>query len=449
MYGGIFIIFLLLIAGITIYSVRPKIFFLYWLSIYPYILPILYRIFRSELTPILERFQPILRYYPALFFYLMLLLFLKSNKGFKNKDFFLIPLILLFLFLIAQNIIVGIDILPLWNNIRDVLFIIASFVLLIVNKTVRPNRKTLIKYIVVFVYIQCFFCILNLLGFRIYETIRGGFEDLLISGTFMRYNHMANYLAIFFFILSFEYNEYKGIKRTTYYLTSILIGLLIIMSGSRMTVLLYCFTVLFYIFIYQRLIIKLLAFGVFSLLLTTYIIGNKSFVGEKGDEATGVERNVIGIVNVANSDDLSEGSTLSLSAYLLYTKFGSPIIGNGKVYRKDYFYGIPGRSPFTEGVYKVDARLAFMLVEYGFLGIFLFFLLYASIFKGCYLYSEEHVKRLYWGVVIYLFLFSITDSGFWDETTFSIILIYMFSIKRKTPETSYALRTTKRYNIII
>jgi hypothetical protein len=158
-------------------------------------------------------------------------------------------------------------------------------------------------------------------------------------------------------------------------------------------------------------------------------MGNDSFFGQGGNEGTGLERNVIGIVNVSNSDDLSEGSTLEMSAYILFSHYNSPLVGNGKGYRPEYYYGDPTDTYKNEFIYRTDARLAFMLVDYGIIGLLLFFYLYATLFKGCYLYGEEKTKYLYVGAFVYFFLYSLTDNGFWDYVIFSVIFVYAFSLK--------------------
>lgn len=117
------------------------------------------------------------------------------------------------------------------------------------------------------------------------------------------------------------------------------------------------------------------------MLFSTFVIGNDSFYGQNADEEAGFMRNLIGIVDLVNSEDLSQGSTLAL------------------------------------------------------LGLSLFFLLFISMFKGCYLYSEEHDKSLYMGIGIFFLLFSLTDGGFWDFFFFSFVFIYTFSIKSNKAQT--------------
>ena len=217
-----------------------------------------------------------------------------------------------------------------------------------------------------------------------------------------------------------------------------IIGLIILMSGSRMSLFLFAFTSFYFFSVfYQNKKI------VFTIVLTSiflsfyYLKGNESFSGQNADEGTGLERNVIGVVDLANSEDLSEGSTLSMSAKVLFLYFNSPYMGNGQLYREGCYYGDPTDPKDTYNnadIYKTDARLAFMFVEYGIIGLCIFFYLFFSMFKGCYLYSEEHRKALYLGTGLFFLLFSITDNGFWDYLIFSSIFIYVFSEKHISNE---------------
>lgn len=429
---------------ISVYFIKPKNFFLYWVSLTPYIQPILYIFFKPALTPFLEKFQPFLIHQlePILLF--MLLIVFRINKRFVKLNIILLPIFLLLLFISIQNFVVGLDVIPLIKNYLSVFWILAPFTLIISDRKVRPDRNTLIKFIVYFVYIQFFFCILNVLGFRIYDSaIKGGFEESLICGTFTRYNTMAEYLAIFFVFLSYEYWEYKRLNQKKYYVLGLLMGGMIFLSGSRMSLILYVLTVLFCIAIYKSKKIILLFLFAFSSLFTVFIIGNDHFSGQKADGGSGVERNLIGIIDLANSEDMTEGNTMSLSAYLLLEKMESPIIGNGRAYRKDSFYGTREDDVWDEGAYRVDATMAFMFVEYGIIGLLLFFFLFFSIFKGCYFYSEEHNKIFYWGVSLYFLLYSITDPGFWHYSIFSFFIIYVFSMNNKKQKGNPHLMTDR------
>ena len=369
-------------------------------------------------------------HYPYFMSGLMLLLFcisyIKENNS-KSLRGIILPLILLVSFLFIQNLNVGFRVGTLYANIINVLWNIAPFTLLLINKKIRPGRKDLIEYICYFVYIQLSFCALNLIGFRIYGDLSEGFSDSLICGTFSRYNHMANYLATFFLILSHEYFNNKGICREKYYLLALLIGLLIVMSGSRVTFVLYFLTAFYFFCLYYGKKTVILSSIAIVMLFSTFIIGNDSFYGQNADEGTGLTRNLIGIIDLANSDDFSEGNTLSLSAFLVLTRFDSPLTGNGKVFRPDKFYIHPLNAEYDENVFRTDARLAFMLVEYGIIGLFLFAYLFITMFKVCRTNSNIHDNAFYWGAGLYFFLFSLTDNGFWDIVQFSVIFIYAFS----------------------
>ncbi len=432
--NGVILLIIIILGGLIIYLIKPQTFFIYWLSIQPVVIPFFYIIFQSSFTPFQDKLFPVYSGFPEIFSYLILILsfisILKTRTIFRKVGVIIIPMVLLFLFLIIQNIIVGFYINALSFNVRKVLWSVAPFLLLITDEKVRPSRFSMINYIYFFVYLQLFFCCLNLLGFRIYDILTETYAASLICGTFAGFNVMTNHLAIFFFILSYDYLECKGLKRRLYYLMAFLIGLMIAMSGSRMCLLLFVFTIFYFIFIYQSKKYFLTVLLISICFIGVYIIGNKSYIGERADDGTGFERNLIGIIDLANSDDLSEGSTLSMSAYLLLFEFQSPLLGNGEAYRSGYYYGDPDTTPYkNENVYQVDARLAFMLVEYGIIGLSLFFYLYSSIFKGCYLYSKEHRKSLYWGAGMYFLFFSFTDPGFWDLLMFSVLPIYVFSAR--------------------
>ena len=429
-----FVLSLLLIVGVGIYCIKAKYFFLYWLGIQPYILPILYLLFGNSMLPFEEKYlQGLYFRFPydfcGLIFILTCVSYVKEKSKNGNVKVFIKPLFFLVLFLTIQNFLIGFRIGSLYANIANVLFTIAPFMLLLIDKTVRPSRDSFIHFIMIFVLIQLLFSVLNYGGFRVYGEVTGIFDDSLIAGTFCRYNHMANYLAIFFLVLTYEYYFCKRLNVITYYCMTFLIGLIIVLSGSRMTLILLCFTFFFYFSLSHKIKVVFLTFFGGLLLFHVYVIGNETYKGQNADEGTGLERNLIGIIDLANSDDLSEGSTLTLSAYLLIDKFHSPIIGNGRAYRGgDNFYGHP-TDTWNEAFFRTDARLAFMLVEYGIVGLFLFFLLYASVFKGCFLYGSENMKPLYWGAFFYFILFSLTDNGFWDHVVLSVLFIYAFSVK--------------------
>lgn len=432
---SVILLFLLLI-GVALYFAKPKLFFLYWMGIQPYILPVFFFLFEDSLMPLDENYLPNLYFhYPNTLCSLMLLLFCvsyaKNNNRIYSFKIVMRPLSFLVLFLIIQNFVVGFRVGTLYANLINVLWNIAPFLLLLIDKRVRPSRDSFIHFVACFVYIQLFFCTLNLFGIRLYGEVTGIFDDSLICGTFARYNHMTNYLSIFFFVFSYEYYVCRRISPKLYYLMAFLIGLLIVLSGSRMNFILFAFTAYFFFCILNGKKTVITLSLIFLSLFGTYVINNDKFYGQEADDGTGLERNVIGIIDLANSDDLSEGSTLSLSVYLLMDLFESPIIGNGKAYRGgDNFYGHP-KDILNEVTYRTDARLAFMLVDYGVVGLFLFLLLFVSLYRYCFLYSKIKNKYFYGGAFLYFVLFSLTDNGFWDYLVFSILFVYAFSVENE------------------
>lgn len=428
---GSLVIVILILLGCFIYIKKPKSFFFYWLGIQPYLLPVFFILLKPLFSPVEEKFLPLYFSYPIalsnLLFILGVIKVLQKRRSISLRVIG-VPLFMLMFYMLVQNLYVGFNWGALYTNYRELLVILAPFLLLYCDERVRPNRTGFVKYICIFVGIQGIFCFFNVLGFRIYGEFSGIFDDSLICGTFARYNHMSNYLAAFFYVLSYEYHEYKGIRRSVYYFLALLIGIIVLMSGSRMTLILYSFTFLYFLCVYYGKKVFFLTSIVLVFIVGRYVMGNNRFYGQSSDEGTGFERNLIGIVNYANSDDLSEGSTLALSASLLINKFNSPLVGNGQSYRNSNFYG-HNTDLINEFEYKTDARLAFMLVDYGIIGFFLFLFLYIGIYRGLSKYSSETNMYLYYGSFSFFLLFSLTDNGFWDYILFSVLLIYAFSFR--------------------
>ena len=193
-----------------------------------------------------------------------------------------------------------------------------------------------------------------------------------------------------------------------------------------MTLILVTLTLFFFFYVTKSKRTVVLNFFAIGLLFSSYVIGNDSYFNQNEDSDNGLHRNLSGIINMINSDEISEENTLYYSAYLLIEKFQSPLWGNGKAYRNNSYYG-HSTDTFNEFTYRTDARLAFMLVEYGLIGLGLYLIIYIFIFKECYKYSAENKVYLYLGAGIYFLLFSLTDNGFWDYIQFPSFLIYVYS----------------------
>ena len=425
-----FIVFLLLdLVGLMIYFRNPKRFFFYCISVQPYVMPFICLPLQYWLDS--DTIISINVGYSRALCMLMLMITIVSIsqkkeclKGFK---FLFVSCFLLISFFILKNLSVGFHFGALSMNIKEALYMLAPFILLAIDKRVVPDRKSFVVYIEWFVWIQVFFCFLNLFGFRLYGNIHDdSFDDSLICGTFTRYNHMANYLATFFFVLSNEYYKYKRISIKKYYILSSLIGLLIVFSGSRMTFVLYAFSIFYYVIIYYRKsIIGVLCVIVVLIASWKLIAGNQDYYGMNQNDGEGLERTISGIVNVANSDDLSQGSTIALSVLLLESFFDSPLTGNGMSKRGSDFYYFSENA--SEKNFPTDARLVYMLVEHGIIGVLLYAFFFLSILKYTKFMGQEHERSFFLGALLFFVLFTITDDGIFDRIQLLIFVTYSFS----------------------
>lgn len=422
--------FLIYIIGLSLFFWKPKIVFLYWLLIMPVFLPIYFFFYpvydATTFYDLYFNYKTPLAYLAITIFCLTILekkLYLKDIKG------IVIPMICLFMFLVLQNFLRGFHVKGLFWNIRAVVFFVAPLFALLINKKVRPEFHDLKLTMVFIIVLQLLFSVLNLLGYHIYPSYEDDFSDHLISGTFARYNHMTNYICTMYMFISLEYFNEKSISRFFFVLLTIISGLLILFSGSRMCLILFVLIFGYFTFkIMKRKKIFLMIFLGGVLAFISLIIGNNTFAGQNADEGTGFERNLIGIINLANSTDLSEGSTLGGSFYLFLYKSDHLLLGNGMAYRMSNYY--LESDTVYESVFLTDARLAFMIVEYGIIGLALFaFLIISMMVFGSKVHTPPY-RNLLWLPLTYYFLFSITDEGVFDIVLFSMLFIYLFSIKK-------------------
>lgn len=429
---------LFVIVGLLVYLRKPKSFFFYCMSIQPYFMPFIYLPLQSltDTDTIISINVGFMRSLSILMLILSIISLMKNKELLKNFKELLLPYLLLIFFLIYQNFSVGFHFGALSQNVKEASYIIAPFLLIMADKRVTPDRNTFILFIEWFVGIQLFFCFLNLLGFRWYGKIHGdAFDDSLICGTFTRYNHMANYLATFFLVLSNEFFKNNGITKEKYIVLSFFIVVMIVISGSRMTTVLIAFVVFYHLVIYKRHnLLTIACVMIFVYAGWKGIMGNQNYLGIDSNDGEGIERTVSGIVNVANSDDLSEGSTLFLTAILLDSFFESPIKGNGRALRQSDFYYISKEA--NEDLFPTDARLVFMLVEYGVVGFSLFMFLFYSIMKCSCVYGSENDKLFYIGAFLFFLLFTVTDDGFFDKMQFLIVTVYAFLLNVPPKEDS-------------
>lgn len=429
MTDQLFQYFVVFFLGLVIYLKNPRLLFIYWLSVQPIVMPIYFTLFpvtdKEEFWDLYAKGIAPVSYLCVLIFIIKIIrgkIFLNNNRR------LLFSAALIVTYIGIQNILVHFDISTIKNGFVMIMHIVIPLLLLLNCDSVRPRSNVLLNYSFFIVILELFFCCLNFTGFKVYPNAFEiyNYEDHLVSGTFARFNHLTNYLSTLFLFLSIEFFYFKRIKKNIYLFISAVIGLIILVSGSRMSLLLFVFLIFSFLYLYKR---KSFVFcGICSALLITLFLFKHSInqysIAEQ-DEGSGLQRSTMGITSFIQSD-ISEGnSTVSLSAYLLFFEFHNPVFGNGYAYMGEEGYD---RGDFAkQNVFIADAHLAYMLVEYGILGCFIFFILFSEIFKCIYRKGIITNKKVISIVAIYYILNTITDMGLFDMSLLAFLYIFLFA----------------------
>lgn len=415
--------------GLFVYLKDSRSLFIYWLSVQPIIMPIYFRLFPVSIEEEFgELYAKGVSPVSYLCFFIFLFELLKGRVDLKKDRRLLLSATLVVIYIAFQNFIVHFDIPTIKNGFTMILHIIMPLLLLLNCERVRPKKEALIRFSYFIIVVQLLFCCLNLFGFKAYPTFfeEGRYENHLISGTFARFNHLTNYLSTLFLFISVEFYYYKKLGKKDYYIMALLIGIMILMSGSRLSLILYIFIILAFLYIYKRRKFYILFICLISLLIVYGFSASlsKSTIEEQ-DQASGIQRNVMGLTSFFQSDITEGNSTASLSTYLLLFEFHNPILGNGYAYMGEDGYD---RGDFAnQSVFIADAHLAYMIVEYGILGCLVFCFFYINIFKTVTTRKIIRNSNVIKIIAIYYILNTITDIGLFDISLLSFLYIFSFT----------------------
>lgn len=326
----------------------------------------------------------------------------------------------------------------LWQNLHDVkagggitfMFLQVSSLSIYYKSLIQhPNLNGYKKHFIIIGIIESLFIICNIIIGPLYfsqvlETIRDG--AFFISGSFHRFNFLASFIAMYGIIVSFSYFDEK-IKFKLYVSLMALVFILLLMTGARMQL------------VWMVLTVFIIAFSEFKkhkkICITIAILAIGSFFILKGinlkgystqDAQSGIERQLYGIVSAINSKSAESGEqTQDISAYMLTNWFDkSPFIGNALGY-KEYSYhpNIPTK------VMVSDAAFAYILCEYGILGLIFALGIILSAFQvmgNGMSYDAKKKSRL---LCVSLFILTITEAGFFETTFMLYIWIYLAWVK--------------------
>ena len=427
----IFILYFFVFSiGFFVYLRKPQMLFIYWLSVPPFIVPLFFILFNPSYIGE-QTFDTFYWGYLTPLSYLLIVVtfleYLKDRDKVSNIKKIIKPLIIVSVFFVVQNLLTGFSFGPLISNIREILFLLLPTLALSISSTIRPDRKLLIRFIFYFIIIQTLFCFFNTLGLSVYSKFieDATFADDYFSGTFLRYNHLTNYLTTMYLILTIEYFVNNAIPKYVFILFTLLLGIIILMSGARISVVLFFMIIGMSLLFYRGRNLILISVLAAVFLWGVSFFASKYDVGiQNADSSSGLERNVTGLVDLAGSQD-TDDNTLALSAILLVTNFNNPLMGNGYAFRNTTEYDISDN--MNEEVVKTDARMAYMLVEYGIIGFLCLVYLFCRIFKANMVQFNVENRRMWILIILYYIAFTFTETGIFDLMQFSMISILCFS----------------------
>lgn len=422
---------IIFVAGLWVYYKRPRWFFFYWMLTYPILMPVLCML--SGNKSIESTFSFVYKY-PLSFMYLNIwvlidTIIIKGRNGAKIGNA-LLMLSILVIYFVIDSIVTKAGFTFAYSYIKGAVMSSMPIIILALNKSTRPLPKELNHMLFFLIIVESLAAILNIAGVRFYTATYQGHasQQSLMTGTYPSSQPFGNLIAILYLYICFEYFVKKTIEFKSFLTISVLSFFCIISSGSRMDFTIAVVSLILTIVLYKKKHILLYP----SLLIVGYLGFSflMSYSGNYGNTNGGVDRILLGLSSFTQARTAGEedNSTLSLSEMLLETHFSkSPFWGNGLSTGEDEdSYSIDSNKSSME-VLKADARFAFLLIDIGIFGIFLFLIYFYSLYRVLIYYSPPNDRKaIYIAYIIYL-LFSFTEQGFWDIHIFPYVFIYFFA----------------------
>lgn len=372
-----------------------------------------------------------------LFALLILIEILKKHK-LPKLTYVYYSFFFLILYLFISSIFTHFSLNTLWGNTSEILSLLLPFIFLLLRKDAIPKASTITKFVTLIIIIQLLIVPLNLVGIYLFipfylpniilaetgEIIEIN-EESLVMGTFSRYNMLANFLTTIYLFIALDFFSKKNINRFKFYFISLIIFFIIILTGAKISLALFAFTIttVSTIYIRQNLKVCILCW---SLLFISFIFLLSFDYALKNNE-TGLDRHLSGFSKFLQSDkDDENSSTMGLSTYLFKNYFNNnPLLGNRLSDKGELAYGNLGICTLTH--FRADARIAFTIVEVGIIGFILYFFIFISIFITLAQIVPITERKKLTVCFIYFLILTITEGGFFDRWIFPLLYIYVLS----------------------
>ena len=394
--------------------------------------------------------------------FLILIIIEITKRDFRMPKFGLIYISIgaLSLFMLIHAIVHHPDFFEVWPKTSQVITLTLPLLFFTMRRDLLPKLDSLIKAVGFMIILQILGLVVQSYGLHIYPTfyvptvtiLENGmmYDDSvyegMMRGTFPSANVFSNFVVLLFLFLSLEYFSNKVISSFYYYFICLLLGGMIALSGIRVSMLMFILIFVICNLIYIKrhftvfVITSSVAIFVFLFLLSFDVDRSNSFT-----DSEGINRQIEGIASVVQSkkekDD--DHSTFRLTPYLLENYFiDGFLIGNGRENKGEFAYGSSG-TVSLEGFHN-DALLAYILVEYGIIGAFIYFFYFNSVFN----FLKSHVakserKKLTVCFVIYTLL-TIVDPGLFDRYNFTMVYFYTLCVLSRNTKANFVMLNKKR-----
>ena len=432
----------LFVAAFALYLIKPSWIILLWLISEPLLMPFI--VLYSGVTDYEEQLELVWGLW-GLFnrlFTLIFLIELFRGHFFSRRIHRLLPsIVAICLYFVIHSLITHFEPKAILKEWLFIFYSILPLLVFLMNKKMWPSLKSMFFTILIVLIVQAVFLPLNLDGIYAYtgryqEMLLGTTESGLVSGSFIRSNSLADYLAVVYLFITIDFFTRRSVHPIIFTAISVLIIGLITFTGSKLPIIVSLLNLLLCICLFYRK--KILELSVVVLLTSIFVVLFVKTDSRLFSENDGLERIVEGVGGIANTNtrrSTLDDSTFGISTQLIDRYFySSPLVGHGnalidedKAYPTTFSMDVPSLIS--------DAAFAFYLVEYGLVGILLFFFFHYEVISFSSFPFLKN-KRVIVSALIFLFfiLFSVTERGLFNRTNLVFIYAYMFGLARINDE---------------
>lgn len=270
-----------------------------------------------------------------------------------------------------------------------------------------------------------------------YELGTGEFfvrEENLVMGSFTSFNKLGNFLTTIYLFVALEYFSKDRMPTFLFYSFSLVVFIIIILTGARMSLVLFGLSFIISNVLYWKRH-KLMLVSTLGLIIVSYtfLLAFDIQYANTFTDNDGINRQLGGLAKFVQGmeEDEEDTSTLSLSTYLIDNFFlNAPLMGNGLSYRGEFAYGNHGTVTLTNFIN--DSRLAYVLVEFGLIGFMVYAFYFGSI-ASFLTHRVERKERVKIKVAfLYFILLTIMEPGFFDRSNFPLVYVYALCVLSAT-----------------